>query len=778
MTTERTSLLVLVTTGIAVALGVALSVADADSVATTLWVLGALVPLPFLVSGIISDLRAGSAGVDVIALLAIGGALALGEFLTAAIVGLMLATGQYLEAYAAGRAARELTALIDRAPRTAHRVEDDAIKTVDIDDIVRDDRLLVRSGEVVPVDGIILSEGAVLDESALTGESLPVERGEGARVESGVVNGAGSFELRALAAADESTYAGVVRLVRQAQHERSPGVRLADRWAAWFVPLALGVAALAWIVSGDPVRGLAVLVVATPCPLLLAVPIAIVSGISRAAKKGVVFRGGGSLETLARVDMLLLDKTGTLTVGLPILRRITTFDHDVDSETILTLAAAVDQASTHILAKALVEEARRRNLTLPVPADVVETAGGGVVGWVGHHTVSVGSIKWLLGDRQESPEITRFRRRVMRMAPLTVFIAVDDEVVAAASFDDVIRPDAAGTVRSLRKLGVKRIAMATGDHPVVAQSVGLAVGVDRVLAECTPKEKVDALGDMREEGVTAMVGDGINDAPALATADVGVAMGARGATASSEAADVVIMVDRLQRLVTGIEIAQRSRRIALQSVVIGMGLSLVAMVAAAFGLLPPIAGALIQEVIDVIAILNALRALTGDRPLAGAPQLSADLSRQLRADHVALMPKLQVISDAADRVDDLSKAEALAVLQNVETLLLEEILPHEEDDERRIYPEIEGVLGGADPLQSMSRAHREIFHLTDRYTRILHDIPAGGPDPADLQEVRRLLYGLYAILRLHFDQEEELYASLDEDYAGHVADYRLDASRN
>lgn len=758
--------------------GVALYLAGAETVATGLWIAAGVVPIPFLVWGIISDVRSGSAGVDVIALLAIGGALALGEFLTAAIVGLMLATGQYLEAYAAGRAERELTALIERAPRTAHRVEGDAIETVDIDDIIKGDRLLVQSGEVVPVDGIILSKAAVLDESALTGESMPVERAEGALVASGVVNGAGSFEMRALAKAEDSTYAGVVRLVRQAQQERSPAVRLADRWATWFVPLAIGLAALAWIVSGESTRALAVVVVATPCPLLLAVPIAIVSGISRAAKRGIVFRGGAALESLARVDMLLLDKTGTVTVGLPVLRRITTFDHDIDGTEVLRLAAAVDQASTHILAKALVEEAHHRDLRLPIPTDVNETAGGGVVGSVDEHVVSVGNIKWLLGDQAEPAEVARFRRKVMRMAPLTVFIAVDGDVVAAASFDDVIRPDAAGTIRSLRRLGIRKIVMATGDHPVVAQSVGLAVGVDLVLAECTPQEKVEALTDMRAEGVTAMVGDGINDAPALAAADVGVAMGARGATASSEAADVVIMVDRLQRLVTGIEIAHRSRRIALQSVIVGMGLSLIAMVAAALGFLPPIAGALIQEVIDVIAILNALRALTGDRPLAGTPRLSPELSRELRADHDELMPRLQMIGEAADRLDDLPRDEALVVLQDLETLLLEEILPHEEDDERRIYPEIEGVLGGADPLQSMSRAHREIFHLTDRYCRIVDEITASGPDAADLQELRRLLYGLHAILRLHFDQEEELYASLDEEYAGHVADRSLQASRD
>ncbi|MCJ7780589.1 MAG: heavy metal translocating P-type ATPase, partial [Acidimicrobiia bacterium] len=553
---------------------------------------------------------------------AVAGALALEEFLTAAIIGLMLATGQYLESYAAGRAERELTALVERAPRTAHRLVADRIETISIDDVDRGDRLMVKPGEVVPVDGIIISGVAVLDEAALTGESIPVERTEGARVASGVVNAAGPFELRALTTAAEGTYAGVIRLVRQAQEERYPAVRLADRWAAWFVPLALGIAALAWAVSGDPVRGLAVLVVATPCPLLLAVPIAIVSGISRAARKGVIFRGGGALEVLARTEVLLLDKTGTLTTGEPAIRRVTTFARGLDANEALRLAAAVDQASTHVLARALVAEAHRRGLHLPVPSAVEEVAGGGVVGEVEGRIVSVGNAAWVLGDQEEPEAVAEFRREIQRMAPLTVFIAIDGDVVAGASFDDVIRPDAASTVRALRRVGIKRIVMATGDHPVVAQSVGLAVGIDSVLAECTPAEKVAALQDLRRDGVTAMVGDGINDAPALAAADVGVAMGARGATASSEAADVVLMVDRLQRLVTAIEIARRSRRIALQSVIIGMGMSFAAMIAAAFGLLPPIAGALVQEAIDVIAIMSALRALTGDRPLAGTPRLS------------------------------------------------------------------------------------------------------------------------------------------------------------
>jgi heavy metal translocating P-type ATPase len=734
---------------------------DVDLATDVALIAVAVVPLLPLLREMIEKLRRRQPGVDVIALLAVVSSLALGELLTAAVIGVMLATGQFLEDYAAGRAERELTSLLQRAPRTAHLVRDDTVETVDIDQIRRGDHLLVKSGEVIPVDGVVTHGVAVVDESALTGEPLAVERSPGDLVSSGTVNAADAFGIQATEEAAQSTYAGIIRLVEAARESRPPGVRLADRWAGWFVPLALGAAGLAWLVSGDPVRALAVLVVATPCPLLLAVPVAIVSGISRAAQRGVVFRGGGALEALAQTKNVVIDKTGTVTVGRPVLRSITVFDESLSEREVLSLAASVDQVSSHILARSIVEAAHERGLEFSMPTDVSEQHGAGVSAKVAGREVAVGKMAWILDGASEPAAVASFRSRVARISPTVVYIAIDGEVAGALVFDDQIRGDAVYTIRALRRTGVEKVVMATGDHPLVARSVGLAIGVDDVLAEATPEEKVLALEDLQRIGTTTMVGDGINDAPALAAADVGVAMGARGATASSEAADVVLVVDRLQRLVDAIGIAQRTRRIAVESVVIGMGLSLAAMTAAGFGLLVPIAGALVQEGIDVMAILNALRALRGQSPTQAGPRLPAQLSEELRVEHERLIPQLDRLRQVADSLDTQSPGDGLLALHDVERFLVEEILPHEANDETVIYPRMSEILPGDDPMATMSRAHREIFHLVELFQRQVADLPAGGPEPADIRDLRRTLDGLHAILRLHFDQEEELYASLE-----------------
>lgn len=742
--------------------GGVLYLAGYETAADVSFAAGALIPVLPLVGDLISKLRQGQAGVDVIALIAVAAALALGEFLTAAIIGLMVATGQALEEYAAGRAERELTALVARAPRVAYLVREEGIVEVDVAEVIRGDRLLIKAGGVIPVDGVVIDKSALIDVSALTGEPLPVERHRGDLVESGSVNAADVFEIQATTVADESTYAGIIRLVEQARESKAPSVRLADRWAGWFVPLTLGVAGIAWLVSGDPVRALAVLVVATPCPLLLAVPIAVVSGISRAARRGIIFRGGGALEALAQTRNILIDKTGTVTVGRPAVRSVTVFDHEIGEDEVLALAASVDQTSTHIMARAIVEEAHNRGLDLEVPQEASETVGDGVSARIGDRKVAVGQLKWLLNGRPEPAAVTAFRKRSHRIGPTAAYVSIDDEMAAAIIFDDRIRSDAAATIRALRRTGVDRIVMATGDHETMARSVGVAIGVDEVLAEVTPGEKVDALTSLQQLGVTTMVGDGINDAPALAAADVGVAMGARGATASSEAADVVLVVDRLRLLVDGIVIAQRSRRIAIESVVIGMGLSLVAMSFAAFGLIVPIAGAIIQEGIDVIAILNSLRALFGKAPGHTGPQLPKDLSHRLRLEHEQLVPRLDSIRDAADNLDEMTTPEAIEMLGRISTLLTDEILPHEIEDETVLYPQLSEILPGEDPMASMSRSHREIFHLVDAFNREASNLSDGGGGETDLRDLRRILYGLHAILRLHFDQEEELYLSLEQ----------------
>lgn len=721
----------------------------------------AVAPLALLLREMVEKLRRRQPGVDVIALLAVVAALALGEILTAGIIGLMLATGQFLEDYAAGRAERELTSLIQRAPREAHRIRGEAVETVEVDDIRRGDRLLVKSGEIIPVDGFVLDGVAVVDESALTGEPLPVEKSTGDLVSSGTVNAADVFEIQATEEAAQSTYAGIIRLVESARESRAPAVRLADRWAGWFVPLALGVSGLAWLISGDPVRGLAVLVVATPCPLILAVPIALVSGISRAAHRGVVFRGGGALETLAQTRNVVIDKTGTVTVGRPVLHSVAVFDESMSEARILSLAASVDQVSSHILARSIVAAAHERELALSMPTEVEEQHGAGVSARVDDSEVLVGKLSWVLQGSSESPEVTVFRRRVSKVTPTIVYVAVAGAIVGALVFDDEVRADAAYTIRALRRVGIEKVVMATGDHPMVARSVGFAVGADDILAEATPEDKVRVLEELQRGGVTAMVGDGINDAPALAAADVGIAMGARGATASSEAADVVLVVDRLEVLVDAIGIAQRSRRIAVQSVVIGMGLSAAAMTVASFGLLAPIVGALVQEGIDVIAIGNALRALLGESTSRGRPRLPAELSERLRMDHEELIPRLDTLRHVADDLDAQTPADGLRSLQEVRRFLVDEVLPHEANDETEIYPRMTEIIPGDDPMAMMSRTHREIFQLVELFQRQVGELETGGLEPADVRDLRRTLYGLHAILKLHFDQEEELYSSLE-----------------
>ncbi len=596
------------------------------SAADLAWAITTAIAVPPVAISLLQRLRRGSLGVDLIAFLALAGGLAYHQYLAGALISLMFATGQALEAYGGARARAELTALLARAPRTAHRYVGAAVETVPVDAIEPNDRLLITVGEVLPVDGVVLGTPAVIDESALTGEAALAQHEPGEKVLSGSVNAGAAFELLATAVAAESTYAGIVRLVREAESSKAPFVRLADQFAVVFLPLTLVVAALAWLLSGDPVRALAVLVVATPCPLILAAPVAIVSGMSRAAAAGIIVKGGGALETLGRVKLVFVDKTGTVTTGVPTLGGTLAFGQ-MDPDTILRLAASMEQASSHVLAEAIVNGARARHLELVAPQDVNEEAGHGVRGRVEGRLVAVGRRNWITPGISIPEEARAAEQRVAGQGASTVFVAIDGTLMGMVWLTDPIRPDAAATIRALRAAGVQRVTMLSGDHASVAARIGAALKLDTVLAEQSPADKIEAVRAARAQGTTVMVGDGINDAPALAAADVGVAMGVRGATASSEAADVVLLIDRLDRLVLAIGIARRSRRIAVQSVVAGMGLSIVAMAVASIGLLPPAAGALLQEGIDIAVILNALRALQAgdgermpDSSLSGTPE--------------------------------------------------------------------------------------------------------------------------------------------------------------
>ncbi|MFN3867270.1 MAG: heavy metal translocating P-type ATPase [Demequina sp.] len=690
--------------------------------------------------------------VDVIAFLALAGALWVGEPLAGAVITVMLATGQLLESRAAARARRELSMLIERAPRTARRLAGENLEEVPVDDVAVGDRILVRTGEVVPVNGRLAASG-VLDESALTGEPMPVERPLGDQVRSGVVNAGSPLEIRATASAAESTYAGVVRLVEQAQASSAPFVRVADRVAIVFVPLTLLIAGAAWAASGDSVRAVAVLVVATPCPLLLAAPIAIMSGLSRAARIGVVIKGGGALERLADGRVMLFDKTGTLTQGQPAVSDVITASSDVNSTEMLRLAASLDQVSTHVLASAIVTAAVVRDLDLDLPTDVREEHGYGVSGRVGAHEVRLGKAAWIVGDTQPA-WARQVRRRADLDGSLSVFVALDGEPAGAFLLEDPIRPDAPRMVRALRNAGISKVVLVTGDRADAAGTVGRIVGVDTVLADRDPADKLAAITIESHSAPTIMVGDGVNDAPALAAAGVGVALASHGATASSEAADVVLTVDRIDALADAILISHRSRRVALQAVTIGMGLSLIAMVVAALGYLPPTAGALLQEVIDVLAIAIALRALLPGRTHTVAmPPLDVATARQLRAEHDATLAVVEQIRSVADALttDHCDVAPVTALHERLET----ELLPHERADEALLLPLVSRALGGAETTATLSRTHAEIEHQVGRLGRLLAGIEGAVVEPEDVVELRRLLYGLYAILRLHNAQEEE-----------------------
>ena len=597
----------------ALGLGTGFWLAGHKDEADVVWAIATALVLVPLVLGVARSLLRGDVGVDAIALIAIVGALLLGEYLAGAIVALMLSGGNALEDYAQGRASRELRALIDRAPRIGHRREGDRIVHVPVEDLELGDVVVVRAGEIVPADGTVAdTHEAVIDTSALTGEPLPVTVHPGGEVLSGTSNAGEAFDLVVTRRAAESAYAGVVRLVHEASEQRAPFVRMADRYAVVLLPVTAVAAAAAWALSGDPVRALAVFVVATPCPLILAAPIAFVAGLSRSARAGIIVKGGSAIEALGEARTALLDKTGTVTTGEPEIDRIVPLDGR-SAEELLRLAASLDQHSVHVLAEALVHGAEERGLVLSAPERTSEAPGQGITGVVDGHEVAVGSSAWLekLGCRgaveasaalDGSPSISQAR----------VSVAVDGELAGVIVMADHVRPEAWGLADALRESGIEHVALVSGDRAEIAEEVGRLVGADTVYAEQSPEDKLDVVRAIRAQErlrKVMMVGDGINDAPALALADVGVAMGAQGATVSSQTADVVILVDRVDRVVDAVRIGRRSLAIARQSVLAGIAMSAGAMVAAALGFLPPVAGALFHEVTDVVVILNALRAL-------------------------------------------------------------------------------------------------------------------------------------------------------------------------
>jgi heavy metal translocating P-type ATPase len=740
-----------------VALGAGLTAASLGraELANWLWVIGTVPVIVTLFVSMVRDVLAGRMGVDAVAFVAMGAAIILGAELAAVVVAIMYAGGNVLEDFAIARAERDLKSLVDRAPRIAHLSDGNAVREVAADAVRVGDRVLVRAGEIVPVDGVLVSQAAMIDESALTGEPIPVLRATGEGLRSGAVNAGEAFEMEASAIAGESTYAGIVRMVTAAQTAKAPFIRMADRYALLLLPVTLILAGIAWAISGDPMRGLAVLVASTPCPLILAAPVAFIAGVSRAARHGILIKGGEPLEALARVHTVLFDKTGTLTAGGARLSAIEAAPGQSPDE-VLRLAASLEQASHHVVAAAIVNASRARGLTLEIPRLVQETLGSGLQGTVGGKRVQAGSAALVFGGHPLPDWAVRAQRRASWRSALSVFVAKDGEAIGALLLADELRKETPRAIQHLRSAGVAKIVMVTGDRADAAETIAAALDLDTVLADRSPKDKVEAVATERKLHPAVMVGDGINDAPALAAADVGIAMGARGATASSEAADVVIVVDRLDRVAEAVNIARRTHGIARQSIVAGMSLSGIAMIAAALGWLTPVAAALTQEGIDVLVILNALRALLSGRraPVQAGPGIS---SEGLRREHRTVEENLDRLREIADALDDATGAAALALIAKANEIVQQTVVQHEREDETALYPKLSAQLADASGLAAMSRAHREIQHLA----RLLQRLSSGvSPEDADrylIRDAQRVIESVEVLVRLHNAQEEDIY---------------------
>ncbi|HUK20375.1 MAG TPA: heavy metal translocating P-type ATPase [Gemmatimonadales bacterium] len=534
---------------------------------------------------------------DVVAMLAIITALLLGQYFAGVVIVLMQSGGEALERYAMGRASQSLEALLARAPKIGHRVQDGSVVEVPVQEIRIGDVLLVRPGDLVPVDCKVTDGISSVDQSALTGEPLPIRALPGQSLLSGSVNLEGALHVCAARPAAASQYQQIVRLVERARLEKPPLQRLADRFAVWFTPMTLIVCGFAWLVTGDPNNILAVLVVATPCPLILATPVAVIAAISRAADAGVIVKTGAAIEQLGRARVFVFDKTGTLTLGRPTVERVATLNGLPKNE-MLRLAASVEQLSSHHLGKAVSEAAV--DLRPPVASDFVEVPGSGVMGTVEGHHVAVGSAGFL-------------EEQGLVVAPVaddrtTAFVGVDGQVAGTIAFADRLRHQVPSLLQRLAVLGVAETVMLTGDRASSAEAIAAQAGIRTVRANLLPGDKVAAIVELKRRfGGVVMVGDGINDAPALAAATVGVALGAHGTAISAEAADVVLLVDDIARVGDAVAISRRMRRIALESIIVGLGLSFVLMVIASFGLITPAAGAVMQEALDAGVILNALR---------------------------------------------------------------------------------------------------------------------------------------------------------------------------
>jgi heavy metal translocating P-type ATPase len=574
----------------------------------TLKVILVLGTLPLLFR-MLKDMFAGHYGVDIIAITAILASFFLNQYLAGGVILLMLSGGQALEDYALRRARRELTALLSRIPSLAHLKTGGELKDIPAVHLKPGDVFVVKPGEIVPADGLVIKGVGNVDESAITGESLPAQKRPGRQIYSGSVNCDGALEIKAIRTSKDSTYEKIIQLVKQASESRAPVVRLADRYSVWFTAVTFLMAAAAWLLAHDSIRLLAVLVVATPCPLILATPIAIMSGVSRSASRGIIVKSGGALEKLAEVKAFIFDKTGTLTLGTPEVSEIKSFVSSASIGQVLEIAASLDQLSAHVLARSLRIYAGEKNVKLQYPTDFQETFGDGVVGKINGKKYFFGKLSFLQKQgigfaRQRLAE----HGQTQKQGKIAVYLGNENQLLGAVLFSDVVRPEIKALFKEMKTLRLDKIVMLTGDKKEAADIIAGQLALTDIHAERLPEDKVNEVIEHKKEfGSVCMVGDGVNDAPALAAADVSIAIGSRGSTASSESADIVITKDDLSRVGQALKIAKRTIGIAKQSIFIGIGVSIVLMIIAALGYILPVYGALIQELLDIAVILNALR---------------------------------------------------------------------------------------------------------------------------------------------------------------------------
>ncbi len=559
--------------------------------------------VPMLVS-MVRELRMGTYGVDILAITAIVTAVLMREYWAAIVIVLMLSGGEALEQYAENRAKREMSALLNNAPQHAHVLRGKNEVQIPAREVRRGDKIVIRPGEVVPVDAVIISGAANFDEASITGESMPEEKGTGAELLSGAINLDGTVTARAIHAAADSQYEQIVKLVRQAAASKAPFVRMADRFAVPFTIISFGIAIAAWLISGESLRFLQVMVVATPCPLILAAPIAIISGMSRASKAGIIVKNGTALERLSAARSFAFDKTGTLTHGKLRIAAIETYAGASEKE-VIAAAAALEKGSNHILAQAITTYAAEHSIRPLKIKNIREQAGSGMVSGEGKHRIIVGRPSFL--ETQGITIPAGAQKNTVKQTSTSV--AIGNALVGVILFEDELRADSKPTISYLRRNGIEDTYLITGDNEATAQKVAKEVGIPLrdVIAHALPIDKLKTVERVAKPPVV-FVGDGVNDAPVLVAADVGIALGAKGSTAASESADIVIMKDSFSKVADVHSIARRTFKIARQSILTGIGLSIALMIVFATGKFAPVVGAAVQEIVDVVVIFNALRA--------------------------------------------------------------------------------------------------------------------------------------------------------------------------